>query len=185
MLVSQKTFCASARPTDDDGRTIFKCRSETGAYIFQGKPCPERTTTLASWKAEAAQTPPSQPNIQQKTHPSFSIQLSNGSYMTQGSANSVPLVFQVDTGANYVSIPQEIAYRAGMVCMKQSRSETANGSATQCESIIGKMTFGIFTVQNVKAMIMPNLKQPLLGMNVLGMFHVEHAEGIMKVTYKH
>jgi len=47
------------------------------------------------------------------------------------------------------------------------------------------MTFGIFTIQKVKAMIMPNLYQPLLGMNVLNMFHVEHAKGIMKITDKH
>jgi len=106
----------------------------------------------------------------------------NGAYMTRGSANSVPFVFYVDTGASYVSIPQEIAHKAGMVCGEQFRVETANGVTTQCESIIDKMTFGIFTIQKVKAMILPNLKQPLLGMNVLTKFHVEHAKGIMKIT---
>ena len=69
-----------------------------------------------------------------------------------------------------------------MVCGEQFRVETANGVTTQCESIIDKMTFGIFTIQKVKAMILPNLKQPLLGMNVLTKFHVEHAKGIMKIT---
>lgn len=186
MLVCQKSFCASARSADDDGRTIFKCKSETGAYTYQEKPCPERSTTLSSWKSDVARTLPSPPNIQQKPPPSFSIKLSpNGSYMTQGSANSVPVIFLIDTGADYVSIPQEIAYRAGMVCGKQTRTETANGSTTQCESIIRKMTFGNFRIQNVKAMILPNLNQPLLGMNVLSLFHVEHAEGVMTITYKH
>lgn len=105
--------------------------------------------------------------------------------MIQGAANSIPIIFQVDTGADYVSIPQEIAYRAGMVCMKQSYAETANGRTSQCESKINEMTFGFFKIQNVKAYILPNLKGALLGMNVIGMFHVEHADGIMKVTYKH
>ena len=163
---------AAAQPTDYV-HTIFKCKSEKGAYTYQEQPCPKKSSTLSSWKS----------NIKQNIPSSFSINLlPNGTYVTQGSANSVPLVFHVDTGASYVSIPQEIAYKAGMVCGKKVHAETANGSTTQCESIIDKMTFGIFTIQKVKAMIMPNLYQPLLGMNVLNMFHVEHTKGIMKIT---
>lgn len=174
----------SAPTLQNNVRTIFKCKSEKNAYIYQGKPCPERSTKIDSWISIISQAPPSQPNIQQKIPPSFSIQQSPHGYMTQGSANSVPVVFQVDTGAAFVSIPQEIAYRAGMICIKQAIFDTANGAATGCESIIDKMTFGVFTIMNVKAIIMPNLKQPLLGMNALSMFHIEHTEGIMKVTYK-
>lgn len=102
--------------------------------------------------------------------------------MARGSANSIPLVFYVDTGASYVSIPQEIANKAGMVCGKQIRAETANGITTMCESIIDNMTFGVFRIQKVKAVIMPNLKKPLLGMNVLNKFHIEQAKGTMKIT---
>ncbi len=54
----------------------------------------------------------------------------------------------------------------------------------QCVSIIDKMTFGSFQIERVAAMIAPNLKQPLLGMNVLKMFRVEHDEGVMKISYK-
>ena len=171
MLLNQ-TFSYATQPTDDV-HTIFKCKGEKGAYTYQEQPCPNKSSTLSSWK----------PSIRQNTPPSFSMKIApNGTYMTRGSANSVPFVFYVDTGASYVSIPQEIAHRAGMVCGEQFRVETANGVTTQCESIIDKMTFGIFTIQKVKAMILPNLKQPLLGMNVLTKFHVEHAKGIMKIT---
>jgi predicted aspartyl protease len=54
-----------------------------------------------------------------------------------------------------------------------------------CESIIDNMTFGAFTIQKVKAVIMPNLKKPLLGMNVLNKYHIEQARGTMKITDKH
>jgi len=172
MLTCQTFSYAAAQPADYL-HTIFKCKNEKGAYTYQEQSCPKKSLTLSSWKSKIQQTIPS----------SFSINLlPNGTYMTQGSANSVPLVFHIDTGASYVSIPQEIAYKAGMVCGKKVHAETANGSTTQCESIIDKMTFGIFTIQKVKAMIMPNLYQPLLGMNVLNMFHVEHTKGIMKIT---
>lgn len=175
MLIYQTSSYAASQPTGYV-RIIFKCKNEKGAYSYQEQPCPKKSSTLSSWKS----------NIQQNTPPSFSMKLlPNGTYMTQGSVNLVPIVFHVDTGASYVSIPQEIAYRAGMVCGKQLHVETANGSTTLCESIIDKMTFGIFTIQKVKAVIMPKLYQPLLGMNVLNMFHVEHAKGIMKITDKH
>jgi clan AA aspartic protease (TIGR02281 family) len=190
MMLCQNSFCAAA---DEGGSTLYRCKNEAGKFTFQGKPCPDNATTLSSWKDDTPKKPPALPKIQQPppqqapqpTPTSFSMRLTNGAYLTQGSANSVPLVFHVDTGATYVSIPQEIADKAGMKCMKQSRSDTANGMITVCESVINKMTFGVFSIQNVTAMIMPNLKQPLLGMNVLAGFHVEQSDGLMKITNTH
>ena len=184
-LLCQGAFCAQPPPASEDGQAIFKCKSETGAFTYQGRPCPDKTTTLRSWKAEVTKATPSAATVQQRSPATFSIPVSpNGTYLTPGSANSVPVVFQVDTGASYVSIPQEIAYGAGLVCRSQELVDTANGSVMRCEANLATLAFGIFTVQNVKAMIMPNLKYPLLGMNVLSLFHVEHERGIMKVTYK-
>ena len=126
MLICQTSSYAAAQTTNYV-YTIFKCKNEKDAYTYQEQPCPKMSSTLSSWKSSG----------RQKIPPSFSMKLlPNGVYMTQGSANSVPLVFYVDTGASYVSIPQEIASRAGMVCGKQFHVETANGSTTLCESII-------------------------------------------------
>jgi len=174
MLVYQ-TSSYGAQSTDN-ANTIFKCKTEKGVFTYQEQPCSNKSSTLSSWK----------PRIRQNIPQSFSMKISpNGAYMARGSANSIPLVFYVDTGASYVSIPQEIANKAGMVCGKQLRAETANGITTMCESIIDNMTFGAFTIQKVKAVIMPNLKKPLLGMNVLNKFHIEQARGTMKITDKH
>ena len=185
MLVSQNARSEPAQPANGNGHDIFKCKNETGAYVYQGTPCPKSYSTLSSWKAEVAEAAqkPLAPTSNGPT--SFTIQLSpGGAYTTQGSANSVPLVFQVDTGANYVVIPQAIATQARMPCKLQSRAQTANGVTSDCVSVIERMTFGIFTLENVTALIVPNLKQPLLGMNVLKLFRVEHEEGLMKISYK-
>jgi clan AA aspartic protease (TIGR02281 family) len=185
VVLYQSSFCAA----DDDGHTLYRCKNAAGKFTFQGKPCPDKSTTLSSWKEDAPKKPPAQPVVQQQpaqpAPSSFSMKLTNGGYITQGSVNSVPLVFYVDTGATHVSIPQEFADKAGMKCIRQGRTETANGSTTQCESVINKLTFGVFTVQNVQAVIMPNLKQPLLGMNVLAGFHVEQSDGVMKISGTH
>lgn len=159
----------------DEGYPIFKCKNDAGDYSFQGNPCPEKSKTLSSWKA-APQT---------NNPPSFSIRLSQGGFYPKGAINGISTVFQVDTGADVVSIPQWVASRSGMVCGKQSFSNTANGVAVQCESIIRELKFGNFSIQNVKAVIMPNLHQPLLGMNVLALFHIEHENGVMTISYKH
>ena len=160
----------------NNANTIFKCKTEKGAFTYQEQPCSNKSSTLSSWK----------PRIKKNTPLSLSMKISaSGTYMTRGSANSIPLVFYIDTGATHVSIPQEIADKAGMVCGKQFHAETANGVTMLCESIIDNMTFGVFKIQNVKAMIMPNLKKPLLGMNVLNKFHIEQVKGTMKITDKY
>ena len=151
---------------------------------YQENPCIGKAATLRTWKVELTKSQPTASSVQLRAPATLSIHVSpNGTYLTPGSANSVPVVFQVDSGASNVSIPQEIAYQAGLVCGSQERVDTANGSVMQCETSLATLSFGAFTVQNVKAMIMPNLKSPLLGMNVLSLFHVEHEKGIMKITY--
>jgi len=175
VILNYQTSSYAAQPTDN-ANTIFKCKTRNGAYTYQEQPCANKSSTLSSWK----------PKIKKNNSLSFSVKMSeSGTYMTRGSANSIPLIFYIDTGASHVSIPQEIADRAGMVCGKQFHAETANGITTLCESIIDNMTFGAFTIQNVKAMIMPNLKKPLLGMNVLNKYHIEQVKGTMKITDKH
>jgi clan AA aspartic protease (TIGR02281 family) len=175
VILNYQTSSYAVQPTDN-ANTIFKCKTEKGTYTYQEQPCSNKSSTLSSWK----------PRIKKNTPLFFSMKISpSGTYIAQGSANSIPLVFYIDTGASHVSIPQEIADKAGMACGKQFHAETANGVTTLCESIIDHMTFGAFKIQNVKAMIMPNLKKPLLRMNVLNKFHIEQVKGTMKITDKY
>jgi predicted aspartyl protease len=59
---------------------------------------------------------------------------------------------------------------------------TANGIADACTAKIKKLQFGPFIVQDVAAVIVPNLGQPLLGMNVLGLFKLDQNKGEMKIS---
>ena len=59
---------------------------------------------------------------------------------------------------------------------------TANGVADACTAKIKKLQFGPFFVQDVAAVIVPNLSQPLLGMNVLQLFKVAQENGEMNIS---
>lgn len=109
-------------------------------------------------------------------------QRGDGHYFLDGTINGKPLTFLVDTGASAVSLPREIAYLANMSCDEQVRMSTANGTASACLSVISTLKFGPFLLKNVPATIVPNLDQPLLGMNVLQQFKIEQENGEMKIS---
>ena len=176
--------------SSSQANTIFKCKNKKGAYIYQEKPCSEESTKDSSWKSKARQntfsyaSKNSLRSTSRATSGSFTILSSRGGgYFTQGKVNSTPVVFLVDTGATYTSIPQSVADKARMVCGKKSYTNTANGKAAQCEST-ADISFGIFELPKQKVMILPNLHQPVLGMNTIRLFHIEQSKGNMKVTYK-
>jgi len=172
--------------------TIFKCKikNKKGTYTYQEKPCSEKSTKDSSWSSKARQntfTYSSKSSLRTSSRTSsgsFTIPSSRGgAYLTQGKVNSTPVVFLVDTGATFTSIPQSVADKARMVCGKKSYTNTANGKAAQCEST-ADISFGVFELPKEKVMVLPNLHQPVLGMNTLRLFHIEHSKGNMKITYQ-
>jgi len=109
----------------------------------------------------------------------------NGHYMVNGSVNDQDLIFIVDTGASYVTLPLWMGDSAGVKCLGRMTMQTGNGTTNVCTTIIRKLKFGTFTLRDVEAVIAPNLKQPLLGMNVLKRFRVEQDSGEMRLSRKH
>ena len=63
--------------------------------------------------------------------------------------------------------------------------QTGNGTTQGCTVTIEKLKFGHFTLHYVDAVVMPNLGQPLLGMNVLKQFRVEQDNGQMRLSRKY
>jgi hypothetical protein len=61
---------------------------------------------------------------------------------------------------------------------------TANGKADACKAKIKKLVFGFFQIEDVDAVIVPNLGQPLMGMNVLQMFNISQDKGEMQISYQ-
>lgn len=161
-------------------RVVYKCRSHSGLYAYQATPCIGKVSTASSWVSpdfnDTHQKPEALPLIL-KESPA-------GAYLVQGSANAAPLTFVVDTGSPILGIPKAVADQAGMKCLRKitTATATANGEAHGCESLVEKLTFGKYSLRNVRALIMPNLAQPLLGMNVLNQFKVKHDKGMMIIS---
>ena len=162
--------------------SIYKCKDQQGKSIYQGSPCEEDAVAVSSWETAI-------PPVQKIKEPPMTTgglyvikQRGDGHYFLDGTINGKPLTFLVDTGASAVSLPREIAYMANMSCDEQVRMNTANGATSVCLSVIATLKFGPFLLKNVPATIVPNLDQPLLGMNVLQQFKIEQDNGEMKIS---
>ena len=151
--------------------TIYKCKSPQGALLYQEKPCTEETKSVSSWGSASGA-------------PLVMSQSGDGHYYVDATINEHKLNFIIDTGATIVTIPQGMANAAGLICLRQTMSNTANGLTRSCTTVIQKLKFGAFTLTNVEASIAPNLSQPLLGMNVLKQFRVEQDSGEMRLSMK-
>ncbi len=163
--------------------TIYKCKSAQGALLYQEKPCAEETRPVGSWASSSDSVIEEEGGS--SGDPLVIGQGNNGHYMVQGAVNGQDLIFMVDTGASYVTLPQWIGNSAGIQCLATGTMNTGNGTTRVCATIIKKLRFGTFVLKDVEAVIAPNLKEPLLGMNVLKRFRVEQDSGEMRLTKKY
>jgi clan AA aspartic protease, TIGR02281 family len=164
------------------GGTVYKCRDQQGSLIYQESPCAENVQSISSWAASAE--PKQQENEFEKSVDGTLVikQSRSGHYFLDGSINSKKLTFVIDTGASEVSLPRPVALSAQIYCKNQVLMQTANGSASACTTIIPRLKFGPFLMKDVTATIVPNLSQPLLGMNVLQQFRIEQDNGEMRIS---
>ncbi len=104
----------------------------------------------------------------------------SGHFRAEGAINGVPVQFLVDTGASYLAIPQSMAERlklkfsAGQVVL-----ETAAGRVTARKSIVEQVRFSVIEQRHVAAVVVPDLEQPLLGMNFLRKLSIHQKGGVM------
>lgn len=161
---------------------IYKCKNQRGNINYQKSACTENVETVSSWTAT---TKEKLPDIEpeKKTHRELIIKQSgNGHYFLEGTVNNQALSFVIDTGASVVSLPSAIALAAGISCKTKVVMETANGSTGACTTIIPKLKFGHFVIEDAPATIVPNLNQPLLGMNILQHFNMVQENGEMRIS---
>lgn len=97
-----------------------------------------------------------------------------GHYHIKGKINDYPVEFLVDTGATLVAIPQSVADRLHISGRYPITMSTANGEVTGSLTRVQQLTFGEFSLTDVKAVIIPGANDDLvlLGMNVLGQFNM-------------
>ncbi|MDD5323617.1 MAG: retropepsin-like aspartic protease [Methylococcales bacterium] len=156
-------------------RTIYKCKNQQGELIYQKSPCADNAESITSWTA---------PIETRQVKSSLVLERGNGGhYFLDGEVNGIPVQFVVDTGASVVSLPSSVASAANIVC-KEDRvmMQTANGSILVCTAVIAKLKFGSFLVKDVAAAIVPNLAQPLFGMNILQKFNISQEDNKLKIS---
>jgi clan AA aspartic protease (TIGR02281 family) len=166
---------------------IYKCKNQLGVLVYQKSVCNENAETVTSWEHKEKLKPPIADSEAEDTkkEPSPVLTLKQnvgGHYSTDGDIDGKSLSFIVDTGASYVSLPEAIAHSALIYCDEKKVMNTANGKTDACTAKIKKLQFGPFFVQDVEAVIVPNLDRPLLGMNVLGLFKIAQDKGEMQIS---
>ena len=168
--------------------TIFKCKNQQGILIYQNTACNDDAETLTSWEHKEKPKPvaeaPDKDKADKKEPPPVLTLKQNaaGHYVTDGNVDGKSLSFVVDTGASFVSLPEAFAHDAQIYCDDKIGMNTANGKTDACTAKIKKLQFGAFYIEDVAAVIVPNLGQPLLGMNVLQLFRVDQDKGEMHIS---
>ncbi len=160
--------------------TIYKCKDQDGALHYQGTPCPSNDQAITSWAAQGGSDAADADGAGGK--PLVLGQGRGGHYWVDGAVNGQYVNFLVDTGATLVTIPLSVATAAGLKCERASAMQTANGVTRSCNVTVANLTFGGFKLSYVDAVVVPNLEQPLLGMNVLKRFHVEQDGGQLHIS---
>jgi len=96
-----------------------------------------------------------------------------GHYLVTGDINGARAEFLVDTGASSVSIPVEVAERAGLSRGAEISVITANGIGKAYKTKLDLLRIGDLEIRNATAHINPGLSdEVLLGMSVLQHFEL-------------
>lgn len=163
--------------------TVYKCRNPQGDLVYQQTPCAKETQPVSSWTAAAA---PEQDSVADEVVDGVLLLKQNrsGHYLLNGRIKGKAITFMIDTGASVISLSRAVAMSAQIYCRDQVMMRTANGSTSACTAIIPTLELGPFRLKDVPAIIMPNLEQPLLGMNILQNFRVEQENGEMRISLR-
>ncbi len=107
----------------------------------------------------------------------------HGHYVASGKINDKPVVFLVDTGASFVSVPERVAYRVGLKKGNALTATTANGNITVYSTVLERISLGEITLYNVKADINPHMdgEEILLGMSFLRNLSITHEGGRLTI----
>ena len=81
-----------------------------------------------------------------------------GHYVANGSINSQPVIFMLDTGATDVSIPEAIARKLNLKSGPTAIYQTANGKVAVQITRLDNISLGDITLTNIRATINPGYK---------------------------
>lgn len=107
----------------------------------------------------------------------------HGHYIATGNINNKPVVFLVDTGASFVSVPERLANKLNLQKGMVSQSTTANGVINTFATTLDEISLGDIKLYNVRASINPYMQgeEVLLGMSFLRQLEVIHKDGQLTI----
>jgi aspartyl protease family protein len=130
------------------------------------------TLVAGQWE-ERQHNPNQQPITQLSVEGSPEVVLQRnryGHYVTSGLINGEEVTLLLDTGATYVSVPENLADKLGLRKMARGQASTANGIVDTYLTRIEHLSIGGIEVYDVAASINPGMNHDtsiLLGMSVL------------------
>ncbi|HMQ73076.1 MAG: clan AA aspartic protease [Burkholderiaceae bacterium] len=89
--------------------------------------------------------------------------------------------FLVDTGATRTALPQPLAERLGLPRGRAVRSSTAGGTVTGWESQVDLELAGGLQARALRVTVLPDLRAPLLGMDVLSRLRFTQHDGVLRL----
>ena len=107
----------------------------------------------------------------------------HGHYVATGKINQQKVVFLVDTGASFVSVPEKVANRAGLKKGAPITASTANGNVTVYATTLDSISIGDIELNGIKADINPHMRgeEVLLGMSFLKNLSAIHQDGKLTI----
>lgn len=146
----------------------------TQFLIYDGQQYQSKDLPLASDSPVQVREP------QRQRDGSYAIpRASDGHFYVAGSVNGFPVLFMIDTGAKFTSIPDRMAANAGIRAGRVSDFNTAAGRTQGALATGNTVRVGPFSVPRTTVAIMPRLDAPLLGVDVLNRFQITTVNGYM------
>lgn len=101
---------------------------------------------------------------------------SYGHYIATGKINNSKVIFLVDTGASYVSVPESVANKIGLIKGAEMLVSTANGTISVFATTLDEVSIGDIKLYNIRADINPYMEgdKILLGMSFLRDLSITH-----------
>jgi aspartyl protease family protein len=105
----------------------------------------------------------------------------DGHYYWPGRLEGLAVRFLVDTGATTTSIPQRLAERAGLRADGPIQTHTAGGVVMGHTARADLSLEGGVQAQRLRVAVLPDLHEPLLGMDVLGRLKLSQHQGVLTI----
>ncbi len=93
--------------------------------------------------------------------------------------------FLVDTGATRSALPGTLATRLGLAQGRGVRSSTAGGEVRGFETVVDLELEGGMRVERLRVTVLPDLRSPLLGMDVLSRLRFSQQGGVLRLAPAH